>query len=107
MRTHHTASFMEIRKHHSRASLAQLTRGLEDAKRQLIRDLANTHNTHTQRMFMAQDSYRTIARYEECIAEAREILAEANNIQSRVLAGTGATMYWQTVRGRQLSYIKR
>jgi len=99
------AQTMEVRKLETRLQVIRMTQGLEDAKRQLARDLANKGLSHSQRMFMAADSHRIIARYESGLRLARQHMAQAQVTQSDL--PSGATLYSQTVAGEKLSYVRK
>lgn len=99
------AQTMEARKLEARYNVIDFSESLERAKRQLTRDLANVHNSHAGRMFMAADSHKIIAHYTRQLAEAREELAEANNVE--VLQKGTYIHHTQTVAGETLQYITR
>jgi hypothetical protein len=45
----------------TRLELIRASDYVDSAKAQLIRDMANVHNSHAGRMFMAKDSHKIIA----------------------------------------------
>lgn len=99
------AQTMEVRKLRARFDVICLSEALERAKRQLWQDVANVHNSHAGRMFMAADSHKTIAYYESKLAEARKEWSEANSVE--VLQKGTYIHHTQTVAGETLQYITR